>query len=110
MPGLKWLGRPVKGYTKTKGTNISYSSIVGWIDGAYEIGQRKDSSSKYQAISDHLQGLPASYIQKCDEVWLLDMAVEIIKTYRPVRGRRAGHYTTAILMNLNNRIAQIKRL
>jgi hypothetical protein len=106
----RWLNNPPPQTRKlTKDSKVSYADLAGWIDGLIQIENRKASSWYYTVLENHIKGLPPVYIQRCTCLGVLDEAVKAIKKHRPPRGQRGGHFTTSILVELNNQIAKLKR-
>jgi hypothetical protein len=81
--------------------------LAGWLRVLGRIKLRKASSNTYQVERKHFEGLPLSYIRHCDSQTVLQEAVAAVKLYRPPRGDRAGHFTTSILVELNNQINRL---
>lgn len=109
MPERWELIPPPQTRKRTKDSQVSYSNLTGWVNAWYGIKNRKAASDKYTVEENHLKGLPPTYITACTNLKVLREATEIIKENRPPRGQRGGHFTTQILMEINNQIDRIRR-
>jgi hypothetical protein len=105
----RWLNNPPPQTRKlTQDSKVSYADLAGWLTGLTQIENRKASAQYYIVLENHLKGLPPAYIRCCTRLGVLDEAVKAIKKHRPPRGQRGGHFTTSILVELNNQIAKLK--
>ena len=106
----RWLNEPPPQTRKlTKDSKVSYTDLAGWLTGLSQIDNRKASGLYYMVLENHREGLPPSYIKKCTLLKVLDEAVAAIKKHRPPRSQRGGHFTTEILVELNNQIARLRQ-
>ncbi|GIK43770.1 MAG: hypothetical protein BroJett011_76030 [Chloroflexota bacterium] len=106
----RWLNDPPpQSRKRTKDSQVTYTDLEGWVRETYRLEDRHASGDKYVIQANHLEGLPPRYIQRCACLDTLEKAARIIKEYRPPRGQRGGHFSTSILVELNNQIERVKK-
>lgn len=105
-----WMNEPApQSRKRTKDSRVTYRDLKGWLECLGQIQERRSSDDTYRVLANHFHGLPLSFIRRCTSLAALEKAAQEIKDFRPPRGQRGGHYTTDLLMEVNNRIAELKR-
>lgn len=105
----RWLEEPPpQSRKRTSETKVAYTTLEGWIEG-YEKVSGYRGRQWWTARENQVRELPPSYIQKCTDLGTLEKAVKIVKGHCPARGERAGHFSTLILQEINNRIFKLKQ-
>ena len=102
----KW--RPGQVIT-TPGTRLSWDSLAGWIDAWQRLQGRVHSSDRYWKEGQHIRTLPVEMIAaEADETILYDF-LDLMNTgdARPPKGMRAEHPTTPLIVEAQNRLAQL---
>lgn len=100
---------PPQARKRTKDSRVSYRSLRGWFRALRRIEERHCSSQADHVKKEHIAGLPLSFIQRCEDLELLEQVARKIEDLQPPRGQRAGHITTDLLVAVNNQIARLKR-
>ena len=105
-----WMNEPPpQSRKRTRDSRATYPDLQGWLEELGKIQMRKASSWADHILTRHFEGLPVSYIRRCTCLVTLEEAVKEIKHFRPPRGQREGHFTTSLLMEVNNQIARLKK-
>jgi hypothetical protein len=98
----------------TPGTRLTWSRLADWVETAHRIDRRRLSEARNRALAAHADALPRDLINRESRIPALEAALHLLKygppgLARPPKGARAGHPTTAIIMDLMNCLAVLKR-
>lgn len=102
----KW--RPDQTIT-TRGTRLSFNSLIAWIDGWQKLQERSHSSDRYQKEAWHIQALPPEMIAAETDEMVLYSFLSLLKEddALPPKGRRSAHATTPLVVTAHNRLSQL---
>jgi len=102
----KW--RPDQTIT-TRGTRLSFNSLIAWIDGWQKLQERSHSSDRYRKEAWHIQALPPEMIAAETDEMVLYSFLSLLKEddALPPKGRRAAHATTPLVVTAHNRLSQL---
>lgn len=93
---------------RTKNSKVSYQNLREWLKKLWKIQERWASRQADLVLRQHFEGLPLSYVRRCRDQDILEQVAQEIKEFRPPRGQRKDHFTTRLLMEVNNQIARLK--
>ena len=92
---------------KTKGTRLTWETLSEWVETYHIINGRGARSRFYAQRYEHLVQLEAhidTVIWPCNCAESLEKASAIVKANQPVKGSRAEHFTTDLLVEINNQL------
>ena len=101
--------RPGQGIT-TPGTRLRWHSLARWVEAWETIHNRRVSAIRYQQENNHIHALPLAMIAHEADPNALYAFLAVMDSdagTRPVKGERARHPTTEMVVAANNRLAAL---
>jgi|GEM_PF-3347182 len=94
----------------TPGTRLRWHSLAGWVEAWETIHNRRVSAIRYEQENNHVRALPLETIvheSAPDTLYAFLAVMDSDAGVRPVKGERAGHPTTEMVVAANNRLAAL---
>jgi hypothetical protein len=84
--------------TRSPRTNIRWSDLASWLEGAHAIEKRRSSRHRYAAMDRHWAALTVETVRGAQRAWA-----------KPVRGHRANTRWELFNVEARNRLFRIER-